>query len=196
MLSPTRALLALTLGSALVCAAAGEPQPAFLRVAEITLDPPEKEQQVVSVRMTPGVTRAYTQLRFECIYRQEYDWTDSSGKQQRRVNEPVRFPYERDQVKLTDDLDAYVSFKMPIGIELLRSRFGSTTFRTDVPVTVARIRIEARDGETTVWAYEVPTTPGPQTLTDAQRADLAAPAAAATSKPRSERAAFGTVDLD
>lgn len=171
-------------------------QPTFLRVAEIAIDPPEKEQQVVSVRLTPGVTRAYTQLRFECVYHQEYDWTNSVGTVQRRVNEPVRFAYERDNVKLTDDLDAYVSFKMPIGIELLRSRFGTTAFRPDVPVTVARIRVEAKDGEAIVWAYDVPTGVGPQKLTDAHRADLVKPAEGTKPKPRKERAALGSVDLD
>lgn len=195
MRSRACSLLVATVGMVLA-SAAGEMQPPFLRVAEITVDPPEKEQQVVSVRMTPGVTRNYTLLRFECVYRQEYDWTNSVGTAQRRVDEPVRFAYDRDNVKLTDDLDAYVSFKMPIGIELLRSRFGATAFRTGVPVTVPRIRIEARDGETTAWAYEVPVAPGRQTLTDAHRADLAKPAEATTSKPRSQRAKLGAVDLD
>ncbi len=178
-----------------VCIADKAP-PAYLRVAEITLDPPEKEQQVVSLRLTPGITRSYDKLRFECVYRQEYDWTGSSGRKQRRINEPVNFVYERDDVRLTDDLDSHISFKMPIGVELLRTRFGSTTFRQDVPVTVARIIVTAFAEGEPVWTYELPVTKGVQTLTAAHRTDLKTPTEAVKPKPRGERAAFGSIDLD
>jgi len=170
--------------------------PPYLRIAEVTTDPPEKAQQVVSLRLTPGVTRSYDKLRFECVYRQEYDWTGSDGRKQQRINEPVNFVYERDNIKLTDDLDTHVSFKIPIGIELLRSRFGSTTFRPDVPVTVARILITAFVEGEAVWTYEIPSTRGIQNLTAAHRTDLKPAAEAVKPKPRSERAAFGSVDLD
>lgn len=186
----------LLVGSAIPGLRAQEATPAWLKSVEVTLDPPEKELQVVSLRLTPGTTRSYTQLRFECVYRQEFDWTDSSGKTLRRINEPVRFTYERDQVRLTDDLDTYVSFKVPIGMDLLRSRYGTTVFRPETPVAIARIRIEARSEETAVWACEVPVREGPQALGPTHWVRLDAATKGTEAKPRSERAKFGTVDLD
>ena len=173
-----------------------DPSTTWLQTVEVALDAPEKGLQVLSVRMTPGVTRTYDKLRFECVYRQEYDWTDSAGHTQRRINEPVRFAYERDDMRLTDDLDAHVSFKAPIATELLRERYGINAFKPDIPVAISRLRIEAVAGDATVWAYEVPTTPGPRTLADADRTDLATSGKATTPKPRSERAKFGKIDLD
>lgn len=182
------------LAATLVARADDEPQ--YLKNAEITIDPPEKHLQVVTVRLLPGVTRNYTMLSFDCIYRQEYPWTNSAGRVLKRVTEPIHFTYERPNVKLTDDLDAYVSFKMPIGTEMLRERFGKTTFRENVPVTVPRIRVVARDEFAQVWVYELPTTAGLQLLTSANRPDLKKPEERVKPKPRSQRTKLGAIDLD
>ncbi len=189
-------LAGFTLAAASTRAQEEVPPPDWLRKVVVTLDAPEKGQQVLSICMTPGVTQTYEQLRFECIYRQEFDWTDSAGRKLRRTHEPVRFTYERDDVRLTNDLDTHVSFKAPIGVEVLRGRFGNNAFRPDVPITIPRVRIEARSAGSAVWAYEVATTPEPQVLDGKHRVDVEKIPAKPRSKPSGDRAKFGTVDLD
>ncbi len=165
------ALVALCILRAAVCLAE---EPAYLVSSEVTFDPPGSDgQQVVTVRMAPGVTRSYDKLRFECVYAQSAPWTNSAGVVRSKTTiAPVRFTYDRDAMRLTTELDAYVSFRFPIGEEDLATRFGPHAFRPGVPITVPVILVSGLTGDHAVWTYKLPTAPGPHPVTEAQRTDL------------------------
>ncbi len=163
---------------------------AFLVSAEVTFDPPGDDgMQVVTVRMAPGVTRSYDKLRFECVYSQTAPWTNSAGIARTKTTyAPVHFVYERTDVRFTTELDSYVSFRFPIGEDDLRTRFGNNAFRQGVPIRVARILVTGIAKERALWTYALPTTPGLQPVTDAQRTDLAP----AQPEPEPEKPSAGT----
>ena len=191
-------LVLIALLPAVVAIADEEP---YLASAEVTFDPPGDDgTQVVTVRMAPGVTRSYDKLRFECVYAQSAPWTNSAGVARMKTTvAPVRFPYERDAMRLTTELDAYVSFRFPIGEDDLRRRFGNTAFRPGVPIRVVRILVSGISRDRVLWTYALPTEPGMHPVTDAQRTDLGK---AAEEKPRpvatptGRPAKLGEIDLD
>ena len=201
-------LYALTISAALLALLSAAPlfaeEEPFLASAEVTFDPPGDDgQQVVTVRMAPGVTRAYDKLRFECVYAQSAMWTNSAGVARMKTTvAPVRFSYERDAIRLTTELDAYVSFRFPIGEDDLRRRFGNTSFRAGVPIKVERILVSGIVRDHVLWTYALPTEAGMRPVTAAQRVDLPkateAPSrpAAAPSAPTGRPAKLGEVDLD
>lgn len=194
--------LSLALFALLPAAAAVAEGNSFLAAAEVTFDPPGDDgMQVVTVRMAPGVTRAYDKLRFECVYAQSAPWTNSAGVARMKTTvAPVRFPYERDAIRLTTELDSYVSFRFPIGEDDLRRRFGNTAFRPGVPIRVVRILVSGISRDRVLWTYALPTEPGMHPVTEAQRTDLDKPA---EEKPRpaapsagGRPAKLGEIDLD
>ena len=176
----------------------------FLASAEVTFDPPGDDgQQVVTVRMAPGVTRAYDKLRFECVYAQSAMWTNSAGVARMKTTvAPVRFTYERESIRLTTELDAYVSFRFPVGEDDLRRRFGNTSFRAGVPIKIPRILVSGIVRDRVLWTYALPTEPGLRPVTEAQRVDLRKATetpprpATAPSAPADRPAKLGEIDLD
>lgn len=110
----------------------------------------------VSVRMQPGKTFACERIEFECVYHQEFPWQNVRGKKYIKKHEPVTFMYRRDDVRLVNDLDAYVSFRAPYGLPALSKKYGPKVFNADYPVTIDRIRITGYDAGGRIWRYEVP----------------------------------------
>lgn len=148
-----------------VCAAAGGV--VFLAVAavmadpirevEVTTDPPDKGQQMITIRMTPGETATYDVVAFSCVYRQVFasETSDQTGKTV--VHEPEKFVYRRKDFKMVDDLDCHVSFRVPVSLDRLKAIYGDTTFRTNAPVTIPRLTVSASVNKQVQWSFEVPT---------------------------------------
>ena len=181
----------------LLASAALAAEPQYLASAEVTFDPPGNDgQQIVTVRMAPGVTRSYDKLRFECVYAQSAPWTNSAGVVRSKTTyAPVHFTYDREAIRLTTELDAYVSFRFPIGEDDLVTRFGPHAFRAGVPITVPCILVSGIVGERTLWTYRLPTTPGLQPVAESQRTDLKREEKPAAPKP-GQSTKLGEVDLD
>lgn len=122
---------------------------------EIKLDEaPVSGKQVVSCRFTPGETKDYDVLIFECVLRQEYVKKDSSGKERKRTVEPATFTYREQSVRMIEALDKHISFWVPVGVEQVREAFGDTLFVADAPVTIAKIKVTAMSGGDPVWSLE------------------------------------------
>lgn len=191
---PSFALLAFFLLRSSFCIA---DEPPYLVSSEVTFDPPGADgQQVVTVRMAPGVTRSYDKLRFECVYAQSAPWTNSAGVVRSKTTiAPVRFTYDRESMRLTTELDAYVSFRFPIGEEDLATRFGPHAFRPGVPITVPVILVSGMNGDHAVWTYKLPTTKGQHPVTEAQRTDLKRRPEPPKPEP-GKSTKLGEVDLD
>lgn len=144
------AFLALLLAS-LNRAAVADP----VREIEISPDPAEGGQQIFNIRIKPGETRSYDRITFDCTYHQEYvsQATDTLGK--KIVNEPASFTYRAREVKLVDDLDRNIAFRVPVGLPKLMDMFGLTAFNTNAPVTISQIRITAFTAEGKAWSYDL-----------------------------------------
>ena len=152
---PLRTAVALALALAGM-AAAQEPAPfVFAKEIEITADPPGKDVQIFTFRITPGTTRAYDALAFECRYRQEYLQKRSDGQEVRRVVEPAAYTYREKGVRMVQDLDKYVSFRVPVALEEIHRAYGNM-FATNAPVSISRIRLSAIVGDQPVWTKEFP----------------------------------------
>lgn len=141
--------------------------PAFgapVREFEMKFDgEPVSGKQVVTVRFTPGETKTYEQMVFECVLRQEYTQTDSLGRQRRRVVEPATFVHRERGVRFVEALDKHISFWVPIGVEQLKEAFGDTLFVAQAPVTIQKIVVKAFINGEVVWALESRPGAGPQT---------------------------------
>jgi len=126
-----------------------------LEKIEITSEPPTPlERVVINVRWTPTRTVTYDRIEFECTLRQDVDWParDGSGVI-KKPYEPLSYRYRRDSVRLVQDLDQYIHFTVPVGLEELRRSYGATTFPFDAPVRVSRMRVTAYLGNERVWVF-------------------------------------------
>ena len=129
---------------------------ADIEQVEIVQDPPTGGKQVLTVRMRPGKTQTMDRVAFECVYRQEYKWRQpGTTNVETRVNEPEFFTYRQKDVKLVEDLDCYISFRVPMGLKVLQGIYGDTTFATNALITVSKIKISGLDAQNaTVWRFE------------------------------------------
>lgn len=161
----------------------------WLRAVKIALDPAEDGQQIVTICITPNKTFAYDQLVFDCVYHQQFPWKDELGRTLTKVVEPVAFTYRRGAVRLTADLDAYVSFRVPVSHARLADAYCPTTFATNAPILIDRVRIAGQSGDppAPLWQVELKA-PGHHTNF--------ACAAAAAPPPKPKGGKFGQVDLD
>lgn len=126
-----------------------------LREIEITADKPENGQQVFTVRMTPGETVQCDKLTFDCVYHQEYQSQTSDQKKKTESRDPASFTYRRKDIKLVDDLDSFVSFRVPISMQRLVDIYGESAFNTNVAVRVSKMIITAVVEDKPIWTYEV-----------------------------------------
>lgn len=130
-----------------------------IRVVQVTQEPPAGGQQIISLRMTPSENMECSKVVFDCYYHQEFPWeTKEPTKQtnETRVHEPVVFTYRRKDVKLVEDLDCCIDFRVPIAMDKLVEIHGTTTFATNYPVAVKRLRVTGYVKDQQAWAFEVP----------------------------------------
>ncbi|MBM4143148.1 MAG: hypothetical protein FJ225_06115 [Lentisphaerae bacterium] len=132
--------------------AAEEP---WFREIEITSEPGTSGQNEYSVRFTPGRTHACSKIVFECVYRQLVPRVTPEGERVTRVYEPVRFAYTRPDVRVVNDLDLYVSFRVPVDMTRLEAIYGDRTFNRSCKVSVDRMRISGFEGNRQLWSYEL-----------------------------------------
>lgn len=160
----------------------------WLSTVGITLDPPDGNQQVVSLAIAPVRTATYDRLAFECVYRQEIPWKDERGNATNKVIEPITFTYRRPNVKLVAELDFFCNFRAPHGYAKLTQDFGLSTFSKDGgPITIDRVRVSGEIDNKTVWTHEFKV-PGTHTVQP--------PPPPPPPPPKPKSTTFGEVDLD
>jgi hypothetical protein len=143
--------IALLLGLTVWFPAHAEP----VREIEITSIPPDNGQQLFTVRFTPNETLLYDKVTFECVLRQEFAEETTHQNKGTKIHEPANFTYTRKDVKMVEDLDNFISFRIPVSHPRLQDIFGPTAFNTNHPVTVARMTISA-SGKQATWSCEIP----------------------------------------
>jgi hypothetical protein len=125
-----------------------------VKEVEISNDSPEGGQQIYTVRLRPAQTRAYQKIVFDCVLHQEFPWENTDGGKTNKVHEPAVFTYSRKMAKLTEDLDFFASFRVPVGMQKLLDIYGASTFNTNYPVTVSRMKISGYVKNERVWSFE------------------------------------------
>jgi hypothetical protein len=138
-----------------VLLACGAARAGWLKQIEITSDPLKDGQKDYTVRILPGKTHQCDKIVFECVYCQQLPWEDARGKAYIKNHEPVSFTYRRLDVGLVNDLDTFVSFRVPIGLDKPIAAYGDKVFNKDVPVTISRMIITATAAGETLWSYEL-----------------------------------------
>ena len=144
-----------------------------IREVEIYSEPPDaKGLQIFMVRLRADKTHTCDQVVFDCVLHQEFPWETSTGEKKIKVHEPEVFTYRRNDVKLVEDLDCCIDFRVPVGIKNLKEKFGLTAFNTNYPVTVSRMKISGVISNAPAWSFE--------TVPDGIHEIAAAPASAKT----------------
>lgn len=146
-----------------------------IREVEVTPDPPDNGQQIFTVRLRPAETHHCDLILFDFFYHQEFSWITATNSGAMKVNEPVFFTRRERDVNLTADLDKPLSFKVPVGLDRLREKYGKTMFFTNAPVTISRLRMTGQANGETLWQIETRTR-GLQTVTQAIASVESAPA--------------------
>lgn len=127
-------------------------------LVEIEIAPEEEAygQKDYTVRLLPGKTHRCKVITFGCVLQQKFPWEDTRGRKYIKVHEPMTYVYRERDVKLVHDLDRYISFRAPIGLDRLKRMYGEKTFNPDHPVVVSRIKMTAtgEDGAE-LWSYEL-----------------------------------------
>jgi len=111
--------------------------------------------QDYTIRLKPQESATYDDIVFECVLHQEFPWKNADGEAYTKTNEPAFFTYKRHAVKLVADLDHYISFKIPYGVDHLKQMYGDKLFNADAPVIVSAIRIFGVNGGKRVWKMQV-----------------------------------------
>jgi hypothetical protein len=137
-------------------ALAGNVLAADIAEVEITSDPPEGGQQIFTVRLRPGKTQTMDKVLFECTLHQEFTAAaPGSTNIEKRVIESSVFSYRRRDVKLTEDLDCFISFRVPVSLARIKEIFGDTAYETKAPITVSKMHISGLDkADTCLWRFE------------------------------------------
>jgi len=127
----------------------------WLKEVEISHEPEKDGQMDYTVRILPARTHSCDRIVFECVYHQEFPWEDVRGRRYIKIHEPVSFTYRRPSVRLVADLDAYISFKVPISMARLTAAYGAGVFREDSAVTISRIKLSGLAEGQTCWSYDL-----------------------------------------
>lgn len=135
-----------------LCATADEP---WFNLIAVTAEPPVDGLRDFTVQLRPRVTHECDKVVVECIYRQEFPWQDARGKPVTKIHEPVRFVYRRQDVRFVNDLDTYISLRVPVSRPRLERMYGNRVFNKDVPVSVQRVRVAGLCTAGERWSYEL-----------------------------------------
>ncbi len=126
-----------------------------VREVEITSTPLDKGQQILNIRFTPGLTVQYEKITIDCVLHQEFPSEATHKAGGIKIHEPATFTYRRKDVRMVEDLDTHISFRVPTGMDRLMEMYGPTAFNTNFPVCVSRVIISASSTSTT-WSCELP----------------------------------------
>ncbi len=129
-----------------------------IKEAEVTPDPPGERKQVYTVRFAPTETATYDALEFECRLVQPIPMPGTNGGTMIKQHAlPHAHIHRERNVKMVKDLDCYVSFWVPTGVEELRSRFGIMVVKTNAPAYLADLKLTAVRGGKPAWMLDLPT---------------------------------------
>ena len=127
------------------------------RISELTVTREDEDtgKSIFTVHILPGETQKFDKLKYIITYHQDFPFEDSRGRKYHKIHEPAVFTYERKKVKLVEDLDNYINFRVPISRERLKIIYGKLTFHPKFPITIPSIKICAYDDGEVVWEHDV-----------------------------------------
>lgn len=128
----------------------------WVRIVDISVEPGPGGQDEYTIKITPDRTQKYDELQFACVYHQEFPWENVRGQKYIKIHEPVSFLFRRADIELVNELDAYVSFRVPMDREALKEKHGENVFNPDYPITVSRITISGIVNSKPLWTIDLP----------------------------------------
>ncbi len=146
----------LTAVATLVCIAATA---APYKILELNIVREEEGtgKTIFTVHMLPGETKKFDKIEYIVVYHQDFPFEDSRGNKYHKIHEPAKFKYTRRDVKLVEDLDNYVNFRVPTSRERLRIIYGQFAFHAKYPITEPRMIIRAYEDGEIAWEQEIRT---------------------------------------
>ena len=126
-----------------------------VREIEIKPDPPDADKQIFTIRFVPDETTVYDQIVIACTLQQELVLATPDGGQTNMICQAGIFTARQRNVKMVKGVDCYVSFFVQLRTQRFCDMSGKSNVQTNVPVTVARMKITAYRKGKAVWS--VPT---------------------------------------
>ena len=112
-------------------------------------------KSIFTVHMLPGQTEKFDKIVYIVIYHQDFPFEDSRGNKYHKIHEPAKFKYTRNDIKLVEDLDNYVNFRVPVSRERLKTIYGKFAFHPKYPITEPRMIIRAYRRGQLAWEHEI-----------------------------------------
>lgn len=122
---------------------------------EVTREDEGTGKSIFTTHMLPGETRKFDKIDYILTYHQQFPFEDSRGRKYVKIHNPAEFKYSRKKVKLVEDLDHFVNFRVPVSRERLKIIYGKLTFHPKFPITIPNIKIQAYDDGELVWEHVV-----------------------------------------
>jgi hypothetical protein len=122
---------------------------------KVTREDEDTGKSIFTIRTLPGKTVVYDKIDYKITYHQEFDFEDSRGNKYHKIHEPAVFKYSAKNVKMVEDLDNYINFRVPVSRERLKVIYGTLTFHPKYPISIPQIEITAFFKKKLVWKYTV-----------------------------------------
>lgn len=126
-----------------------------IKELDITREDEDTGKSIFSVHILPGETKKFDKIEYILTYHQEFPFEDSRGGKYQKIHDPAEFKYTRAKVKLVEDLDHYVNFRVPVSRDRLKIIYGILTFHPKYPITIPEIKIQAFDDGELAWEHVV-----------------------------------------
>lgn len=150
-----RMVVVVTLFCALAAVASADPYK--ILELDIAREDEGTGKTIFTVHMLPGQTEKFDKIEYIVVYHQDFPFEDSRGNKYHKIHEPAKFKYTRRDIKLVEDLDNYVNFRVPTSRERLIILYGKFAFHSKYPITEPRIIIRAYDNGEVAWEHEIST---------------------------------------
>ena len=91
---------------------------------------------------------------------QQFPWENLQGEKYIKKYEPTSFTYRAETSGLTAGLDKYISFRVPVSLELLQKTYGNKLFNAEYPVSIGRFEVSGMKDDKVVWHYDLKSSGG------------------------------------
>ncbi|MBN1865639.1 MAG: hypothetical protein JW808_12145 [Victivallales bacterium] len=120
---------------------------------QVTREDEDNGKSIFTVFIRPGETMRLDKIEYLVPYHQSFPFEDSRGNSYTKTHEPAVFKYTRQKVKLVEDLDDHVNFRVPVSFGRLKVIYGNLTFHPDYPILIPQIKIVAYNRGNVVWEH-------------------------------------------
>ncbi len=121
---------------------------------QVTREDEDNGKSIFTVFIRPGETASLDRIEYLVPYHQSFPFEDSRGNSYDKTHGPAVFKYTRQKVKLVEDLDDHVNFRVPVSLDRLKVIYGNLTFHPDYPILIPKIKIVAYSRGKVIWEHD------------------------------------------